>query len=212
MEHTEELPNTLGALYARERELLHVLKPLTAKWKSAETKKEKRRIKEQMRPDYEVLQAIRRKVKDLEQSATEVDQYVGSLINDNREAAPAVPPKSNLTNAPAALHSSAVPPKPDLTHAPADTSPLPQILNSSIPPKQPKTTSATTDHAVPRFITDGKAHCFGCLDKSTTRDPVIQGLMDVTQALLDLSVVVLIIGLHVAADVLAWMAEGVRNA
>lgn len=67
-----------------------------------------------MRPSYQLLQAIKRKIKDLEQSATEVDHNAGSPTNDKQEEAPAILQKPDLTNAPTEPNSSAAPPKPDL--------------------------------------------------------------------------------------------------
>lgn len=201
MEHTEELPDTREALYARGHELLRVLTPLSEQFKSAVKKKEKLRIRKKMTPSYQMLQDVKRKIKDLEQSATEVDHNAGSPTNDNQEEAPAVRPESG---------SSAVPPKPDFADASAEISLLPWILNFKVTPKEPKEASAT-DHAVLRFVADGKVHCFGLRDEHT-KGPVIQRSMDIALALFQLAVMVLIVGIDIAADILAWLAEVVRKA
>lgn len=200
MEQTEELPNTVEALYARGRELLRVLRALAEQIEPAKTKKEKRRIRDEMMPSYELLQAIKRKIRDLEQSAIEVDHNAGSPTNENKEQAPAtspkpdssaVPPKPDPIDASARPDSPAIPPEPILADAPAETdfsavdpeptfadapvtTSLPPWINSKITPKKPKK-SSPNDHAVLRFIADGKVHCFGRLDRNV-KDAVVQVL------------------------------------
>ena len=75
MESTEELPETLGALKARGRELMAVLEPLNEQFKAAVTEKEKTRIRDQMTPSILMLEAVKRKARENEE-LTAIDLYL----------------------------------------------------------------------------------------------------------------------------------------
>ena len=123
MVNTRELPDTVEALVARERVLSASLDALKIKLDAAATKKEIHRLLEPYRPDYEELQAIKSKIKDLEQETTEVDHHASSSTKEKHEADSVVADATkadpvDTTDEPAA---SAITPEPEFTDVPADS-------------------------------------------------------------------------------------------
>ena len=125
----DELPATLEALAARERELLDILEPLNEQLNKVSKKKERRPFQKQMKPHFDLLEVIQGKIKDLKQAEQAEAENVKA--GDTKPDASAPQPVTTTTDE----HVEADDTKPDVVDAanePDASAPQPDTTTTDV--------------------------------------------------------------------------------